>query len=337
MYKNRRVLVTGGLGFIGSNLAIRLVREGARVSVVDAAIPGCGADIFNVECVRDVIRIIPHDLVEADRFAKEIAGSEVIFNLAGEVSHSASMADPERDLRLNTLGQLRFLWTCRQVCREARIVYAGTRQVYGRPDYLPVDENHPLQPIDFNGVHKLAATQYHLLLTRRGELDAVILRLSNVYGPRMALHLRQQGFLATYVHNAVTGKPLEVFGDGSSLRDPVYIDDVVEAFLLAGAAKRCSRSFNVGGPQPLTISTIAEIISAASHGLPVVHQPFPGALQSIDIGSYSTNTSLITRELGWRPTVSFETGIRRTLDFYRTHFDRYVTDLSSFSTSRAAD
>jgi UDP-glucose 4-epimerase len=153
----------------------------------------------------------------------------------------------------------------------------------------------------------------------------------------MALHLRQQGFLGTYIHNALTGKPLEVYGDGSSFRDPVYVDDVVEAFLLAGAAKHCPRSFNVGGPERLTIHAIAEITSAASHGLPVVQRAFPEALQSIDIGSYSTNNCLITRELGWRPTVSFETGIRRTLDYYSAHFERYLTAPPSFSASHAAD
>jgi nucleoside-diphosphate-sugar epimerase len=331
------VLVTGGLGFIGSNLTIRLVREGARVSVIDAAIPGCGADIFNIECVRDAIRIIPRDLADADRFAQEIAGSEIIFNLAGEISHGASMVEPERDLQLNTVSQLRFLWTCRQVCPKARIVYAGTRQVYGRPEYLPVDENHAVQPIDFNGVHKLATSQYHLLLSRHGELDAVVFCLSNVYGPRMALHLRQQGFLATYIHNALTGKPLEVYGDGTSLRDPVYIDDVVEAFLLAGVEPHRSSSYNVGGPEPLTINAIAEITSAASHGLPVIRRPFPETLRTIDIGSYATNNSLITRELGWRPAVSFETGIRRTLDYYNTHSHRYIASPAPFLTSHAAD
>jgi nucleoside-diphosphate-sugar epimerase len=234
------------------------------------------------------------------------------------------MVDPERDLRLNALAQLRFLLTCRQVCRHARIVYAGTRQVYGRPEYLPVDENHQVQPIDFNGVHKFAATQYHLLLSRRGELDAVVLRLSNVYGPRMALHLRQQGFLATYFRNALSGKPLEVFGDGTSLRDPIYVDDAVEAFVLAGTAKLTSRSFNVGGPAALTISAIAQMVSAASHGLPVEHRSFPKALQTIDIGSYSTDCSRIAAELGWRPTVCFETGIRNTLDYYHTHLERYL-------------
>ena len=337
MYKNRRVLVTGGLGFIGSNLTIRLVLEGAYVSVVDAAIPGCGADISNLESVRDAIRIIPHDLADAECFAGDITGAEVIFNLAGEISHSASMIDPERDLQLNTVSQLRFLRTCRQVCREARIVYAGTRQVYGRPEYLPVDESHPVQPIDFNGVHKFAATQYHLLLSRRGELDAVILRLSNVYGPRMALHLRQQGFLSTYIHSALAGKPLEVFGDGTSLRDPVYVDDVVDAFLLAGLSPRSSSAYNVGGSERLTINEIAEITSASSHGLPVIRRAFPEALRDIDIGSYATNNSLIGRELGWRPGVSFRDGISRTLDYYRTRCSVFFGSAAPVSQSHAAD
>src|SRR5689334_8319670 len=222
-YQNRRVLITGGLGFIGSNLAIRLVEAGARVTVVDSMLSGCGANLFNIAPISSNIAVVRADIGQAEEFVTALAQAEIIFNLAGEISHSSSMEQPERDLDINVVAQLRFLLACREYCPGSRIVYAGTRQLYGKPLYLPVDERHPIQPVDFNGVHKFAATQYHLLLTNLGDLDSVVLRLSNVYGPRMALHLPQQGFLSVFLKRALEGQPITVFGDGSQLRDPVHV------------------------------------------------------------------------------------------------------------------
>ncbi|HET8547812.1 MAG TPA: NAD-dependent epimerase/dehydratase family protein [Bryobacteraceae bacterium] len=323
MYKGRRVLVTGGLGFIGSNVTVRLALEGAHVTVVDSMVAGCGANRFNIEPVRDLVSVVVADIAETDAFRDELAGAEIIFNLAGEISHTASMDDPERDLRLNALSNLLFLNACRFACPGVRIVYASTRQVYGKPAYLPVDERHPIEPIDFNGVNKYAASQYHMLLSRRREITAVILRLSNVYGPRMALNIPQQGFLATYFRNALTGEPLLVYGDGSQVRDPVYVDDAVNAFLLAGAAPPSCPVFNIGGAEQLSLQTIASEIARLSGGLSVRNAPFPEALRSIDIGSYWSDTTLARTHLGWTPMTLFRDGISRTLEYYRTHCDHY--------------
>lgn len=324
-YRNRRVLVTGGLGFIGSNLAIRLVQAGASVTIVDSMLPGCGANPFNVASVESKIRVIAADVGDAEGFLAQLAGIQIVFNLAGEISHSRSMEQPERDLQINTLSQLRFLLACREYCPAARIVYAGTRQVYGKPEYLPVDERHPIHPVDFNGVHKYAAMQYHLLLARRGDLDCTALRLSNVYGPRMALHLPQQGFLSVYLRQALEGQPIVVFGDGSQLRDPVHVDDVVDAFLLAGVAPRLdSRKFNIGGPQAVCLGEIAATVARLG-GHSTVHQvPFPGDARRIDVGSYYSETTRARRELAWTPRVEFGDGIRSTLAFYRAYRDRYI-------------
>jgi UDP-glucose 4-epimerase len=332
-YQNRRVLITGGLGFIGSNLAIRLVEAGARVTVVDSMLSGCGANLFNIAPISSKIAVVRADIGQAEEFVTALAQAEIIFNLAGEISHSSSMEQPERDLDINVVAQLRFLLACREYCPGSRIVYAGTRQLYGKPLYLPVDERHPIQPVDFNGVHKFAATQYHLLLTNLGDLDSVVLRLSNVYGPRMALHLPQQGFLSVFLKRALEGQPITVFGDGTQLRDPVHVGDVVEAFLAAGVAPRLdSRVFNIGGPQAVCIGEIAATLARFGGGT-VEQAPFPENLRNIDIGSYCSDISRAERELSWTPRIWFHEGIETTLQFYRRNREQYLTPAARGATA----
>lgn len=323
-YRNKTVLVTGGLGFIGSNLAVRLVELGARVTVVDSSQPGCGANPHNLAPVADRVRLIAQDISEAHQFVAAIRDCDVVFNLAGEVSHIHSMMAPERDLEINTAAQLRFLEVLRKERPGVRIVYAGTRQVYGVPQYLPVDEQHPVEPVDYNGVHKYAASQYHLMLSRMGALDAVVLRLTNVYGPRMALRIPCQGVLSAFLRRALLGQDLEVYDGGEQIRDPVYVDDVVQAFLLAGSARSLRwRTYNIGGPEALPLREIAETIAGIA-GVRVVAKPFPPERKRIDIGSYHANSSRFEREFGWRPGVLFADGIRRSIEWYREHWDRYL-------------
>jgi len=324
-YRGGPALVTGGLGFIASNLALRLAAEGADVTVVDPLIPGCGGNPFNIEPAGGKIRWVREDIGNPDEFREELARAEVVFNLAGEISHIHSVLLPERDLEINTVAQLKFLDACRRWNRGVRIVYAGTRQVYGVPEYLPVDERHPVHPVDFNGVHKYAATMYHMMLSRCGEVDACVLRLTNVYGPRMALDVPCQGFLSTYLRCALFGRNLEVFGTGGQLRDPVYVDDVVDAFLLAGSAEKLrSSAYNVGGPDVLSVKDIAAIMSRLGKTPPPLFREFPPERKAIDIGSYYTETSLIRTELGWQPSVRFEDGMQRTLDYYKQRLARYI-------------
>ncbi len=324
-YRNKQALVTGGLGFIGSNLALRLVHEGARVTVIDSALPGCGANDYNLHSVSDSIRILRLDIADAAQVREQIADTEVIFNLAGEISHVHSMEFPERDLQINSVSQLRFLLECQAARPGVRVVYASTRQIYGVPEYLPIDEAHPIQPVDFNGVHKYAAAMYHHMLTNSGQLDAIELRLTNVYGPRMALDIPCQGFLSTFLRRLLLGEPLDIFGDGLQLRDPMYVDDAVEAFLLAGhIAKPPSRAYNAGGPKALSLAEIARLASEAAGGADIGYRPFPPEAKRIDIGSYYTDSRRIHAELGWRPEVEFAEGIARTIAYYREHLSHYV-------------
>ncbi|MBY0508104.1 MAG: NAD-dependent epimerase/dehydratase family protein [Bryobacteraceae bacterium] len=317
-YQGKSVIVTGGSGFIGSNLTLRLVREGAHVTVVDPCVPGCGGDPRNLRDVLDRVRILGVDIAQPAVFEDAIRQADVVFNLAGEISHIHSMMNPERDLQLNTTSQLRFLQACANWNPGVRVVFAGTRQVYGVPEYLPVDEDHPINPVDFNGIHKYAATMYHLMLSRTGLLDACVLRLTNVYGPRMSLTVPGQGFLSAYLRKLELGEPLQVFGDGQQLRDPLHVDDAVEAFLMVGAARPLpSRSYNIGGPEALSLLEITRI-ACATAGLPEpTLRPFPAERASIDIGSYRTDSSRIRAELGWAPQVRFEDGFAQALGFYR--------------------
>jgi nucleoside-diphosphate-sugar epimerase len=331
-YRNIRVLVTGGLGFIGSNLALRLAAVGARVTIVDSSVEGCGANPRNLCGAAKPIRVIAADIGDASGFAGEIRASQVIFNIAGEVSHLQSMLDPARDKELNVSAQLRFLDECARQNPGVRVVYAGTRQIYGAPRYLPVDENHPIQPLDFNGIHKYAAMAYHQVLTSAGSLDGVSLCLTNVYGPRMALNRPAQGFLGNFLRKAMLGESIAVFGDGRQLRDPVFVDDAVDAFLRAGAAAHPpNRTWNVGGAQVMPLAAIAAAVAEAAGAPAPAFQPFPASLKSIDIGSYYGDSARIRKDLGWAPRVDFSRGIRRTVEYYRQEMAHYLnaTDYQS--------
>jgi len=324
-YRGSRAIVTGGLGFIGSNLVLRLVELGAEVTVIDSQIPGCGGNLYNLDPVRGAVNVIDADISEPAAFRDALRRADVVFNLAGEISHVHSMQFPERDLQVNTVAQLRFVLACSEDARKARVVYAGTRQVYGVPQYLPVDEGHPIRPVDFNGVHKFAATSYHLMLTRAGMLDAVVLRLTNVYGPRMALDVACQGVLSTFIRRSILGQQIDVFGDGEQFRDPVYVDDVVEAFLLVGQTDVLPhRSFNVGGREVVTLNDIAKVASDLGSCPPPRTRPFPDDRKPIDIGSYRSDYSRIQRTLGWEPTVRFGEGMARTIEYYRDRLNFYL-------------
>lgn len=319
LWRGRKAVVTGGLGFIGSNLVIRLAGLGADVTVVDPCVPGCGGRLENLAEYSSRVRVLQVGIEEMAPWRDVLAEADVVFNLAGEISHSASMRDPLRDLEINTRSQLAFLQLLANCAPGVRVVYASTRQVCGRPLSLPVHEDHPVNPSDFNGIHKRAAEQYHLLYARLGELDAIVLRLTNTYGPRLALDVPGQGFLTVFLRRALEGKPLEVFGDGLQLRDPIYVDDAVDAFLNAGLAPNPPfRLYNVCGPEALTLLEIARIIQAeAGISREVNLRPFPEEHRKFDIGSYAGDASRIRAWLGWSSKVEFREGIRATLQHFR--------------------
>jgi UDP-glucose 4-epimerase len=268
------------------------------------------------------------DVRDAAAMTRLVTGQDVVFNLAGQVSHIDSMTDPHTDLEINCRSQLTLLEACRAVNPGVKVVYAGTRQVYGRPDRLPVDESHLVRPTDINGINKAAGEYYHLVYNNVYGIRACSLRLTNVYGPRQLIRHSRQGFIGWFIRLAVEGRDIQVFGDGSQIRDFVYVDDAVDAFLRAGSTPACDGGvFNVGGAEPIAHTNLVDkLIGAAGRGSKVF-VPWPVEKQRIDIGSFYSDSSRFTHTAGWSPAVSLDEGLRRTLEFYRSHFTEYVPDV----------
>ena len=324
-YRGRPVLITGGLGFIGSNLARRLVDLGADVLIVDSLLPDYGGNLFNLAGVENRLRVNIADVRQATTMNYLVGGREVIFNLAGQVSHIDSMRDPHTDLEINCRSQLTILEACRQHNPETKVVFAGTRQIYGKPDRLPVDESHLVRPTDINGINKAAGENYHIVYNNVFGVRGCSLRLTNVYGPRQLIRHNRQGFIGWFIRLALEGKEIQIFGDGSQVRDFVYVDDAADAFLRAGASDACNGDvFNVGGSEPIAHrDLVALLIGEAGRGT-FRSVPWPEDKKRIDIGSFYSDSSKFTAATGWRPTIDLKTGFARTLAYYREHFDRYV-------------
>jgi UDP-glucose 4-epimerase len=323
-FRGQKVLVTGGLGFIGSNLARALVRGGAEVTLVDSLGPRYGGKRFNVAGLEAALRIEVADIGDESILRPLVRGHNVIFNLAGQSSHIDSMEDPLTDLEINARCQLSFLEICRRESRDLRIVFASTRQVYGRPRYVPVDEEHEIAPVDVNGVNKVAGEWYHLLYGEVHGFRVAALRLTNTYGPRMRVRDARQTFLGVWLKALVRGEPFEVFGDGTQRRDFNYVDDAVAAFLLAASSEEAVGGvFNLGDASPIALRDLAELLIRLNGSGTYRFVPFPEDRRRIDIGDYAGDFSKIRDTLGWEPSVSLEEGLRRSLDYYARHGEEY--------------
>jgi dTDP-glucose 4,6-dehydratase/UDP-glucose 4-epimerase len=323
-FRGARVLVTGGLGFIGSNLARRLVALGADVTLVDSLIPLYGGNLHNVADIRDAVTVNVCDV--RDRFAMEylVQRQDYLFNLAGQTSHLDSMTDPQTDLDINASAQLSILEACRKANPRVRLVFASTRQLYGRPDYLPVDEKHPVRPVDVNGINKLAGEGYHLLYSSVYGIRSSVLRLTNTYGPGMRVKDARQTFLGIWIRQLLEGAPIKVFGDGAQLRDFNYVDDCVEALLRAASDDvAIGRVYNLGSEEVVSLKDLAQMMTALVPGARHELVPFPPERKAIDIGDYYSDFSLIRRELGWAPSVGLREGLARSLDYFKTHAAHY--------------
>lgn len=321
---NKDCLITGGLGFIGSTLARRLVDLGAKVTLVDSLIPEYGGNLFNIQGIEDRVRVNIADVRDEYSMDYLVQGRDFLFNLAGQTSHLDSMRDPYTDLEINCRSQLSILEACRKQNPRVKVIYASTRQIYGKPDYLPVDERHLVHPTDVNGINKMAGEWYHILYNNIYGIRAVSLRLTNTYGPRMRVKDARQTFLGIWIKRLIDGEPIEIWGDGAQIRDFNYVDDVVEAILISAASDDVNgRIFNLGSEETINFCDLAALCVEVNGGGSYRVIPFPPDRKQIDIGDYYADYRLIRGKLGWQPRVALREGIARTLEFYREHREKY--------------
>ncbi|HVN14778.1 MAG TPA: NAD-dependent epimerase/dehydratase family protein [Anaerolineales bacterium] len=324
IFSGKRALVTGGLGFIGSHLARRLVHLGADVSIVDNLDPSTGANRFNIAGIEERVHLTIADVNDRKQMAALLEGQHFLFRLAAQTSHVGSLRHPMKDVEANAVAQLSILEFCRKHNPEIRIVFAGTRQVYGRPQRLPVSEDHPLAPVDYNGVSKLAGDLYHVVSHQIYGLWTTVLRLTNVYGPHMRIKDARQMFVGWWFHQMLDGGELQVYGDGQQVRDLNYVGDVVDAFLLCAAHPSAQGQVYNLGAEPIRLLDLARLMIEINGSGTYKLVPFPEERERIDIGDYYGDFSKIRAQLNWQPTIPLHKGIEQTLDFYRRYREHYL-------------
>lgn len=323
-FKDKRVLITGGLGFIGSNLALRLAPTGAHLTLVDSMIPEYGGNWCNIKGFEDRVSVNISDVRDEYSMQYLVQGQDYLFNLAGQTSHMDSMRNPQTDLEINCRAQLSILEACRRHNPAIKVVFASTRQIYGRPDYLPVDERHPVRPVDVNGINKMAGEWYHLLYHNVYGIRTCALRLTNTYGPRMRIKDDRQTFLGVWIRAVLEGRPFEVWG-GEQRRDLNYVDDCVDALLLAAELDAVNgQVFNLGEPNPVSLRELADVLVAVNGGGEYIVREFPAERKKIDIGDYYSDYGQFAAAANWEPKVSLSEGLRRTLAYYNANLASYV-------------
>tara|TARA_B100000242_G_scaffold292424_1_gene267792 strand:+ start:12556 stop:13536 length:981 start_codon:yes stop_codon:yes gene_type:complete len=322
---NQKVLITGGMGFIGSNLARRLIKYDNQVTVADSLIPEYGGNFRNLYDLQDQVTINLSDVRDPFSINELIKDQNYLFNLAGQTSHLDSMENPFTDLDINAKAQLSILEACRKNNPDIRIVFASTRQIYGKPQYLPVDEKHALHPADVNGVNKIAGESYHILYNEVYGIPSSVLRLTNTYGPRMRIKDARQTFLGIWIRNLLEGKPIQIFGDGKQRRDYNFVEDVIDALLIgATRTEAVGKVYNLGSPDPLSLEDTAKVMCKLTHGSAYEFVSFPKDRQAIDVGDFICDYSSFASSFGWEPRVSFEDGILRSFEYFKEEIDHYL-------------
>ena len=323
-YADKRVMITGGLGFIGSNLAHRLAGRCRDLLIVDSLIPAYGGNLFNIAGIEDRVRVNIADIRDENGMDYLVRGQDCIFNLAGQVSHLDSMQDPYTDLEINCRSQLSLLEACRKHNPGVKVVFAGSRGQYGKIRFLPVTEEHPIRPTDVNGINKQAGEWYHLLYNDVYGVRACSLRMSNTYGPRHHMRTSRQGVLSWFIRLALDDREIPIYGDGSQMRDFNYVEDVVDALLLVMASDATNgQVYNLGSGEPRSLREAAELVVAVCGTGRVKLVPFPEENRKIEIGSYAADFTKIAQAVGWKPRTPLRDGVERTVAFFRKHREHY--------------
>jgi len=326
-FKGKKCLVLGGMGFIGSNLAIKLVDIGAEVMICDSMIDDYGGNLFNIEPIKDKVQVNISDVRDMNAMQYIIRNKDYVFNLAGQVSHIESMRKPFTDLEINVRAQLSIMESCRLYNPDTKVIYASTRQIYGKTDSLPVDENTLRRPIDVNGINKMAGEWYHILYNNVFGIRSCSLRLTNTYGPRQLIKHNLQGFIGVFLRQALLDEEILLYGGGKQKRDFTYVDDVVEAFLLAAASPEADgQIFNLGGTKPYTLKEFTKILLDVVGSGKFSEKPFPEERKRIDIGDAYSDFKLIKNTLGWEPKVILRNGLQKTIDYYKKNLKYYLPD-----------
>lgn len=322
-FKNKKILITGGMGFIGSTLAAKLVELGSCVTIADAMIKGYGGNYFNIKGIEKDVEVKITDIRDERAANNLVKGKDLIFNLAGTLSHIDSMKDPYTDLDINCRSHISMLEAARKYNLNVKIIFAATRSQYGKPEYLPVDEKHLMYPMDINGIHNIAAEGYHLLYNKIYGISVVSLRLTNTYGPRHQMRHSRQGIINWFVRLIMDNKEVELFGNGKQIRDCNYVDDVVEAFILSALSKKSNGEiYNLGGAHASLLEIVRLLIKITGKGKYRII-PFPKDRKVIEVGDYIADFSKIKKHLGWKPKVSIEEGLKRTVEFYKANKRHY--------------
>jgi UDP-glucose 4-epimerase len=325
-YQGKKVLITGGLGFIGSTLAIQLLEWGADVTLVDSMIPEYGGNLFNIEPIKNQVRVNFSDVRDRHSMEYLVRDQDYLFNLAGQVSHIDSMTDPLTDLDINTRAQVVILEACREFNPRIVVVFASTRQIYGKPQYLPVDENHRLYPTDVNGINNMAGEWYHTLYHNVYDLNTVSLRLTNTYGPRQLLKHNRQGFIGVFVRQIIQGEKIKIFGDGQQIRDMNYVEDVVDALVMAGAKPESyGQVYNLGGNEPINLLNLVKLLIELNGSGEFEVIPFPPEKKLIDIGDYYGDYRKFSQMTNWHPKTSLKAGYTKMITYYKEHLEKYLT------------
>lgn len=324
-FKNKNVLITGGLGFIGSNLACRLVSLGAHVTIIDSLVWAYGGNLFNIKDINDKVKVNIGDIRDRYSINHLIKNKDYLFNMAGQVSHIDSMKDPFTDLEINVTSQISILESCRQHNPDIKIIYPSSRQIYGKPQYLPVDERHPIRPTDVNGINIMSGEWYHILYNNVYSIRTVSLRMTNVYGPRQLIKHNRQGFIGWFIRQAVEGKEIQIYGDGAQKRDLNYVDDVCDALLLAAISEKANgRIYNLGSSEVIALKDLAELIIAIAGKGSYKLISWPEEKKKIDIGDYYSDFSKIKNELDWEPKTSLREGMAKNIEYYKKYLDKYI-------------
>ena len=326
-YRGKKVLITGGLGFIGSSIARELVGFGSEVTILDANLARYGGNYFNLAGVEDKVVVDEGDIRDTSTLNRHIFGKDIIFNLAAQVDHNFGMQNPHLDIDINCKGHINVLEECRKNNPDARIVFPGSRMQYGKvsDSDLPVHETHQLNPLSIYAANKTVGELYYLAYHNHHKLDTVSLRVTNPFGPRAQVKHPGYCIVNWFVRQSLEGKDINIFGDGSQVRDYIFIDDLTNAFLIAGVHPNAKgRIYNVGSGIPMRFADMAKQVMEFSNGGQVKHVPWPENYENVETGNFYADITRIHSELGWTPKTSFEEGLKKTVDFYRANLARYI-------------